>query len=123
MKKSILLAALSLSFCFSKAQSTFSDMTDVITFMENRTYYNSETDIELEFGYISSYNTYGIKLKSIKNSRTIYFINCDVNCFGAFADISGTNESDGSNFKFRLYKNKIVVGIGEQRQTTFYLKE
>lgn len=98
-------------------------MTDVIRFMENKTYYNSETDVELDFGYISSYNTYGIKLKSNKSGRTMYFINCDIEAYGSFADVSGTSTSDDSNFKFRLYKNRVVIGIGEQRQTTFYLKE
>jgi hypothetical protein len=123
MKKLILLSTVLLSFCFAKAQSTFSDMTDVIKFMENKTYYNSEMETELEFGYISSYNTYGINLKSHKSGRTMYFINCDIKAYGSFADVSGTSTSDGSNFKFRLYKTMIVVGVGEQRQATFYLKE
>jgi hypothetical protein len=123
MKKLILIATILLTFGGAQAQSTFSDMTDVIKFMENKTYYNSDMDTELEFGYISSYNTYGIKLKSNKSRRTMYFINCDIEAYGSFADVSGTITSDGSNFKFRLYKTKIVVGVGEQRQATFYLKE
>lgn len=123
MKKLLLIATILLTFSGAQAQSTFSDMTDVIKFMENKTYYNSDMDTELEFGYISSYNTYGIKLKSNKSGRTMYFINCDIEAYGSFADVSGTSTSDGSNFKFRLYKTKIVVGVGEQRQAIFYLKE
>jgi hypothetical protein len=122
MKRILLIATMLLAFGVVNAQSSFSDMTDVIKFMENKTYYNSETDVELEYGYISSYNTYGIKLKSNKSGRTMYFINCDIETYGSFADVSGTSTSDGSNFKFRLYKNRIIIGIGEQRQTTFYLK-
>ena len=120
MKKIILLSIVLLSFGFVKAQTRFSDMSDVIKFMDNKTYYNSETETELGFGYISSYNTYGIELKSNKSGRTMYFINCDINGYGSFADVSGTSTSDGSYFKFRLYNTKIVVGVGEQRQTTFY---
>lgn len=120
MKKLIILSTVLLSFGFVKAQSSFSDMADVLTFMENKTYYNSEMETELKFGYISSYNTYGIELKSNKSGRTMYFINCDINGYGSFADISGTNTNDGSNFKFRLYNTKIVIGVGEQRQATFY---
>lgn len=123
MKKLLLIATILLTFAGAQAQSTFSDMTDVIKFMENKTYYNSDMNTELEFGYISSYNTYGIKLKSNKSGRTMYFTNCDIEVYGSFADVSGTSTSDGSNFKFRLYKTKIVVGVGEQRQATFYLKE
>ncbi len=123
MKKLILLATVLLSFGAANAQSTFSDMTDVIKFMENKTYYNSDMETELEFGYISSYNTYGIKLKSNRSGRSMYFINCDINAYGSFADVSGTSSSDGSNFKFRLYKDRIVIGVGEERQATFYLKE
>lgn len=123
MKQIFLIVVILSVFGVAKAQSTFSDMADVITFMENKTYYNSETDVELEFGYISSYNTYGIKLKSNKSERTMYFINCDITAYGSFADVSGTSTSDGSNFKFRLCKTKIIVGVGEQRQATFYPKE
>lgn len=123
MKKLILLSTVLLSFGFVKAQSSFSDMADVLTFMENKTYYNSEMETELKFGYISSFNTYGIELKSNKSGRTMYFINCDINGYGSFADISGTSTNDGSNFKFRLYNTKIVIGVGEQRQATFYPNE
>jgi len=107
----------------ANAQTTFSDLTDVIKFMENKTYYNSEMDLELEFGYISIYNTYGIMLKSNKSGNTLYFINCDIKAYGSFADVSGMSPFDGSNFKFRLYKTRVVVGVGEQKQVSFYLKE
>lgn len=123
MKRTILIATMLLTFGIVNAQSTFSDMTDVIKFMENKTFYNSDMNTELEFGYISSYNTYGIKLKSNKSGRTMYFINCEIEAYGSYADVSGMSPNDGSNFKFRLYTNRIIVGIGEQRQTTFYLKE
>lgn len=122
MKHILLLVTILLTFGAAKAQSTFSDMTDVIKFMENKTYYNSEMGIELELGYISSYNTYGIKLKSNKSGNTMYFINCDIESHGSYANVSGTSSTDGSNFNFRLYKTKIIVGVGEQRQAILYPK-
>lgn len=123
MKRIFLIATMLLTLVIVNAQSTFTEMTDVIKFMENKTFYNSEMNTELEFGYLSSYNTYGIKLKSNKSGRTMYFINCDIEAYGSFADVAGMSPSDGSNFKFRLYKTKIIVGVGEQKQATFYLKE
>jgi len=123
MKKALLIAAIILAGGIASAQTPFPDMAAVIKFMEDKTYYNADMDIELEFGMISSYNTYGITLKSKKSGNTMYFINCDIKTYGSFADISGMSPTDGSNFKFRLYKTKIVVGAGEQKQSSFYLKE
>jgi hypothetical protein len=122
MNKIILIATLLITCVIANAQSTFSNMPDVIKFMENKTFYNSDLDIELEFGYISAYNTYGIKLKSNNNGNTSYFINCDVKAYTKYADISGLNPNSGENFKFRLYDTKVIVGVGEQRQYIFYTK-
>lgn len=123
MKRFLLIATILLTFGAAKGQTTFSDMTDVITFMKDKTYYNSDLDIEIEFGFISSYNTYGIKLKSNKNGNVLYYINCDIEANGSYADISGISSTDGGNFRFRLYKTKLIVGIGEEKQATFYPKE
>ncbi len=123
MKKALLIIAIMSAGIVAAAQSPFPDMAAVIKFMEDKTFYNADMDIELEFGLISSYNTYGIKLKSKKSGNTMYFINCDIKTYGSFADISGMSPTDGSNFKFRLYKTMIVVGVGEQKQSTFYLKK
>jgi len=123
MKQIFLITALLFSIGLANAQTTFSNETDVITFMKDKTFINSELGVELQYGYISEYNTYGITLKGIKSGSKLYYFNCDIKAYGSFANISGISVTDGSIFRFRLYKNKIIVGIGEEKQATFYLKQ
>jgi hypothetical protein len=77
----------------------------------------------LQYGYTSENNAYGITLKGIKSGNKLFYFNCTIKAYGSFADISGINVTDGSIFQFRLYKNKIIVGIGEEKQAIFYLKQ
>ena len=122
MKKIILIFSLLLSFLQLKSQtSLFNEDSDVITFMDGKTFFNSDTGLEIEYGYISSYNTYGIKVLN-KNGSRFYFINVNITCYGSSADLFGMSAEDGGNFGFRLYKNKLVVGKGEPGEQTFYLK-
>ncbi len=111
-----------LSTGMANAQPAFLHETDVIAFMKDKTFINPDLGIELQYGYISEYNTYGITLKGIKSGSKLYYFNCNLKVHGTFADISGISITDGSNFRFRLYKNKIIVGIGEEKQETFYPK-
>jgi hypothetical protein len=122
MKKILFITVILLSVRMANGQTTFSNETDVITFMKDKTYINSDMGIELQYGYISEYNTYGITLKGIKSGSKIYYFNCTVKVYGSFADISGISVTDGSNFRIRLYRNRIVVGAGEEQQAIFYLK-
>ncbi len=119
MKYSFLLAALLFSFIEANAQRTFSDETDVIKFMLDKTYYNADMGLEIKFGIISG-GAIGITVKSTRNGNVMYFINCDINAYSSFADVSGSNPDDDSKFKFRVYSNSLVVGAGEQEQVTFY---
>ena len=89
--------------------------------MDGKTFFNSDNGLEIEYGYISSYNTYGIKVLN-KNGSRFYFINVNITCYGSSADLFGMSAEDGGNFGFRLYKNKLVVGKGESGEQTFYLK-
>lgn len=100
---------------------SFNEVSDVITFMDGKTFFNSDNGLEIEYGYISSYNTYGIKVLN-KNGARFYFINVNITCYGSSADLFGMSAEDGANFGFRLYKNKLVVGKGEPGEQTFYLK-
>ncbi len=106
----------------ANAQRTFTDITDIITFMKDKKFINTDLGVELQYGYISDINTYGITLTGIKSGSKIYYFNCDIKAYGSFADVSGMSVTDGSNFRFRLYKDKIIVGIGEENQAEFYLK-
>ncbi len=123
MKQIFLITALFFSIGLANAQTTFPNETNVMTFMKDKTFINSELGVELQYGYISEYNTYGITLKGIKSGSKLYYFNCDIKAYGSFANISGISVTDGSIFRFRLYKNKIIVGSGEEKQATFYLKQ
>jgi hypothetical protein len=77
--------------------------------------------LEIEYGYISSYDTYGIKIKK-KHEKRFYFINIEITVYGGYADIYGMSPETGSNFGFRLFNGKLVVGYGESAAQTFYEK-
>jgi hypothetical protein len=123
MKQIFFIATIFLSIGITNAQTTFSEDTDVIAFMKDKTFVNYDLGIELEYGYISQFNTYGITLKNTKNGNKQYYFNCDIKAYGSFADISGMSVTDNSNFRFRLYKNRIIVGVGEEKQVIFYRKQ
>ncbi len=111
-----------LTLGLAKAQTKlFENESDVVTFMDGKTFYNSDNGLEIEYGYISSYNTYGIKVKN-KDGGKFYFINVEITTYGSYADLYGMSSESGSNFGFRLYKTKLIVGRGEDGEKTFYLK-
>ena len=105
---------------FSYAQ-TFEDEISVITYLEGKTFYNSENGLQIEYGYISAFNTYGIKVLN-KNGATFHFINVEITPYGSFADLYGMSLDDGQSFGFRAYPKKLIVGRGEAGEQTFYLK-
>ncbi len=122
MKYSLILISLLFSIGIGFSQSVlFEEESDVISYMEDKTFYNNDNGLEVEYGYISSYNTYGIKVKN-KNDVQFYFINVEITPYGSSADLFGMSAEDGSNFGFRLYSQKLIVGKGESGEQTFYLK-
>lgn len=122
MKEIILMALMVLLFNSVNAQSSsFNEEGQVISYMDGKTFYNSENGLEIEYGYISSYNTYGIKVKN-KNGAKFYFINVNIDTYGSYADLYGMSAENGSNFGFRLFRSKLVVGYGEENESTYYLK-
>jgi hypothetical protein len=122
MLRVLLFSLFLLSLNTMNAQSyLFESESDVITYMDNKVFYNSNSGLEIEYGYISTMNTYGIKVKN-KNDARFSFINVDITPYGSFADLYGMSIEDGSSFGFRLYRGKLVVGEGEPEPITFYLK-
>ena len=122
MNKILLFCIIIFSTYSGIAQSTsFREEIDVITFMENKRFYNSDQGLEIQYGYISSYNTYGIKVKN-RNGAQFYFINVDITPYGSFADFKGMSPMDGANLSFRLYRDKLIIGRGESVEVTFYLQ-
>ena len=121
MKKLLILTIVLLTFGSAKAQSLFNEESDVISYMDGKSFYNSDNGLTIEYGYISSYNTYGIKVKN-KDGGKFYFINVEITTYGTSADLYGMSADTGSNFGFRLYKGKLIVGKGEAGEQTFYLK-
>ena len=121
MKNLLILATILLTFGSAKAQSLFNEESNVISYMDGKSFYNSDNGLTIEYGYISSYNTYGIKVKN-KDGGKFYFINVEITTYGTFADLYGMSPESGSNFGFRLYKGKLIVGRGEPGEQTFYLQ-
>jgi hypothetical protein len=122
MKKMIVLAFMFLLYNAVNAQSSlFNEEGQVISYMDGKTFYNSDNGLEIEYGYISSYNTYGIKVKN-KNGAKFYFINVNIDTYGSYADLYGMSAENGSNFGFRLFRSKLVVGYGEENESTYFLK-
>lgn len=121
MKKLLILATLLFSFVTVNAQSSFDDESNVISYMDGKSFYNSENGLSIEYGYISSYNTYGIIVKN-KNGGKFYFINVEITTYGSFADLYGMSAESGSNFGFRLFNGKLIVGYGEPGESKYYLK-
>lgn len=110
-----------ISFNGSAQTSIFNDEANVISFMDGKTFSNSSNGLDIQYGYISSFNTYGIKVTN-KYGDKYYYINCDIDTYGTYADIYGMSPNDRSNFGFRLYKAKLIVGRGELNEVVFYLK-
>ena len=100
----------------------FESDVDVITYMDGKVFYDSNSGLNVEYGYISSYNTYGIKVTN-KNDAIFYFINVGIDTYGSSADLFGMSPTTGDNFGFRLFRGKLVVGYDEPEEATFYLKE
>ena len=124
MKSLFFFFALLISANYLQAQSSgFESDSDVISYMDGKSFYNSESGLTIEYGYISSYNTYGIKVSN-KYGERFYFINVEITISydGRYADMYGMSAESGSNFGFRLFKGKLVVGYGESGAQTFYQK-
>jgi hypothetical protein len=100
----------------------FESDVDVINYMDGKVFYDSNSGLNVEYGYISSYNTYGIKVTN-KNDAIFYFINVGIDTYGSSADLFGMSPTTGDNFGFRLFRGKLVVGYDEPEEATFYLKE
>jgi hypothetical protein len=63
MKNILIFATILLAFGSANAQSIFNDKSNVISYMNGKSFYNSDNGLTIEHGYISSYNTNGIKVK------------------------------------------------------------
>lgn len=115
--KAILLFVVTLNatLCLSQFEST----SDVVAYSDGKTYYSSSSGLEISYTYISRFNTYGIKLKN-KHGVEFFYINCEISCYGRYADIYGMSPEDGSNFGYRLFDGKIIIGYGEPGASTYY---
>jgi hypothetical protein len=103
----------------SWSQSTFNETGDVVTYMDSKSFSNDDMGLLISYGYISKYNTYGIIVTN-KLKITFYYINVIIDTYGTFSDLYGMSPDDGSNFGFRLFKGRLVVGYGEENPVTFY---
>ena len=118
-----LLFLLLLLGSFGAVAQSFEEESDVISYMDGKSFYNSDNGLTIEYGYISDYNTYGIKVRNKEGGR-FYFINVEITTSydGSYADLYGMSAETGTNFGFRLFKGRLVVGYGEAEAQTFYQK-
>lgn len=122
MKKSFFIIILTLIANLSFSQTNiFEDDMNVISFMEGKTFYNSDNGLQIQYGYSSRYNTNCIMIQNDKGDK-FYHVNVSIDTYGTYADLYGMNPENGSNFGFRLFRSKLVVGYGEQGAVTFYQK-
>jgi hypothetical protein len=123
MKKLILLLSIFLITGIKlNAQSIpFKEEDDVRIFMQEKWFSHPDNGLKITYGYISSLNTYGIKIKN-KHDAEFYYINVDIKTYGMYAILRGMSPEDGSNFSFRLYKDRAIVGYGQDGETSFYPK-
>lgn len=121
MKKYILLFSIFLIAIIKlNAQSKpFSKEDDVRIFMQDKWFSQPNNGLKITYGYILSLNTYGIKIKN-KHDAEFYYINVDIKTYGMYAILKGMSPEDGSNFSFRLFKDRAVVGYGQEGETSFY---
>jgi hypothetical protein len=122
MKKLLFIALLSIGF-LPKASNAqyFNDNSDVVTYMENKTFHNPDNGMSVELQYLSSYNTYALVMTN-RFGNKFNFINVEVATYSSFADLSAMRVDDGSTMQLRLYRGRLVVGAGEAEEVTFYLK-
>ena len=121
MKKYILLLSIFLITGIKlNAQSIpFKEEDDVRIFMQEKWFSHPDNGLKITYGYISLLNTYGIKIKN-KHNAEFYYINVGIKTYGVYAILRGMSPEDGSNFSFRLYKDKLIVGYGQQGETSYY---
>lgn len=120
MKKLLLAFLLLFTTGLVNAQR-FNTDSDVITYMDGKKFVDSESGMQIEYRYISEYNTYGIVVTN-KLNAVFYFINVSIDNYGNSSDLYGMSVSSGDNFGFRLFERKLIVGYGEPESHTFYLK-
>lgn len=122
MKKIVLILSMLFSFALVNAQSSvFDTESGVVNFMNSKVFYNTDNGLQIQYTYTSMYNTYAIKVTN-KNGVNFFYVNCDITPYGDFADIFGMSPENGSNFGFRVYKNRLIVGRGKANESIYYLK-
>jgi hypothetical protein len=122
MKNLLLMATVLLTFGFANAQSVnFESDSDVRTYMEGKVFYDDERGMNIKYGFISSYGTYGITVTN-KFNAVFYFINVSIDTYGSSADLNGISPTSGDNYGFRLFRGKLIIGYGEPETVTYYLK-
>jgi hypothetical protein len=122
MKKLLIITFILFATGLVKAQSVyFESDSDVRTYMEGKVFYDDERGMNIKYGFISSYGTYGITVTN-KYNAVFYFINVNIDTFGSSADLYGISPTSGDNYGFRLFRGKLIVGYGESETVTYFLK-
>ena len=122
MRKLLFIALLSIGILPKVTLAKyFNDNSDVVTYMENKTFHNPDNGMSIELQYLSVYNTYALVMTN-RFGNAFNFINVEVATYSSFADLSAMRVDDGATIQLRLYKGKLVAGAGEADEQTYYLK-
>lgn len=119
MKISILIMSITFLSITSYAQSPYTSDTEVIKYLDGKTFADG-SGMTISYGFISSINTYGITITNKMGNKFIFF-NCVIKPRGSYCDIYGMSPTNGENFGFRAFKDRLVVGNGQAQSRTFYL--
>jgi hypothetical protein len=92
---------------------------NIIQYLDGKNFADG-SGMTISYSYISSINTYGTTINNRQGAKFIYF-NCGIKPRGSYCDIYGISSSNGENFEFKAFKDRLVVGYGKAMSRTFYL--
>ena len=117
MKKLILLSMLCVFSLSISAQVNVNSERSVLDYLSKNKFSTTElgAKVNLSYGYISSYNTYGIILSNSQGSN--YFINVNVRSGYGYAEATGMN-TQGQDFTVKITSRGDVSAGG-----VFFYKE
>jgi len=125
-----LTLVISLGFLFQQndifSQDLFKNKESVFEYAEGK-FFRYE-DIIFSYGKIEKYNTVGITVRKLGDGVNTFdsynhFIECEIKPYNEYADIAGEGMEMKGKFGFRLFNDKIIIGIGEVGEITALLYE
>lgn len=109
-RKTTTLRFLFLLFPTTIVQPPCTSEAGVIHYLDGKTFADG-SGMKISYSNISSINTYGITITNKQGIKFTYF-NCDPKPRGSYCDIYGMSPSNGENYGFRAFKDRLAFGYG-----------